>query len=103
MRTLPATGDRLGGPGYRPDPSMPPISATLITYNEELDLPQALASLAGVADEIVVVDSGSSDRTREIAAAAGARVIFRAFTNFGEQKNFAAAQAANDWLLSLDA
>lgn len=82
---------------------MPPISAILITYNEELDLPQALASLAGVADEIVVVDSGSTDGTREIATAAGARVLVRAFTNFGEQKNFAASQAAHDWLLSLDA
>ena len=46
---------------------MPPISAILITYNEELDLPQALASLAGVANEIVIVDSGSTDRTRQIA------------------------------------
>ena len=82
---------------------MPPITAILITYNEELDLPQALASLAGVADEVVVVDSGSADRTRQIAEAAGARVVSRAFTNFGEQKNFAAFQAANDWLLSLDA
>ena len=46
---------------------MPAISAILITYNEEADLPEALASLRGVADEIVVVDSGSADRTREIA------------------------------------
>lgn len=82
---------------------MPPISATLITYNEALDLPQALASLQGVADEVIVVDSGSSDETCRIAAQTGARVISRAFTDFGDQKNFAAAQAAHPWILSLDA
>jgi glycosyltransferase involved in cell wall biosynthesis len=82
---------------------MPQLSATLITYNEERDLPQALASLAGVADEIVVVDSGSTDRTCDLARQRGARVAFRAFHGFGEQKNFAAAQASHDWVLSLDA
>ncbi len=82
---------------------MPAISAILITYNEEADLPEALASLRGVADEVVVVDSGSADRTREIAQEMGARVVLRPFTNFGEQKNFAAAQASNEWLLSIDA
>ena len=82
---------------------MPAISAILITYNEEADLPEALASLRGVADEVVVVDSGSADRTREIAQEMGARVVVRPFTNFGEQKNFAAAQASNEWLLSIDA
>jgi glycosyltransferase involved in cell wall biosynthesis len=82
---------------------MPAISVILITYNEESDLPEALESLRGVADEIVVVDSGSTDRTREIAQDFGARIVSRPFTNFGEQKNFAAAQAAHGWLLSLDA
>ncbi len=82
---------------------MPPISATLITYNEALDLPQALASLQGVADEVIVVDSGSSDDTCSIAAQAGARAITRTFTNFGDQKNFAASQATHPWILSLDA
>ncbi|HEY1865607.1 MAG TPA: glycosyltransferase family 2 protein [Candidatus Acidoferrales bacterium] len=82
---------------------MPPLSAILITFNEERDLPTALASLAGVADEIVVVDSGSTDRTCEIARQAGARVIIRAFTNFADQKNFAASLALHDWVLSLDA
>jgi glycosyltransferase involved in cell wall biosynthesis len=82
---------------------MPPISAILITYNEESDLPRALASLAGLADEFVVVDSGSTDRTREIALDAGARVLHRPFDQFDKQKNFAAAQATHDWLLALDA
>lgn len=82
---------------------MPLLSAILITYNEERDLPQALASVEGVADEIVVVDSGSTDRTCELARQFGARVAFRPFSGFGEQKNFAAAQASHDWVLSLDA
>jgi glycosyltransferase involved in cell wall biosynthesis len=82
---------------------MPLLSAILITCNEERDLPQALASLEGLADEIVVVDSGSTDRTCELARQRGARVVFRPFSGFAEQKNFAAAQAAHDWVLSLDA
>src|SRR2546427_13223853 len=82
---------------------MPAISAILITYNEQSDLPEALESLRDVADEIVVVDSGSTDRTGELAQEFGARVVSRPFSNFGEQKNFAAGQAAHAWLLSLDA
>jgi glycosyltransferase involved in cell wall biosynthesis len=82
---------------------MPLLSATLITYNEQRDLPQALTSLAGLADEIVVVDSGSTDRTCELARQAGARVIARPFNGFDAQKNFAAEQAAHEWVLSLDA
>ena len=82
---------------------MPAISAIFITYNEEHDLPDALESVRGVADEIVVVDSGSLDHTCEVAREHGARVISRAFTNFGDQKNFAASQARHDWVLSLDA
>ena len=88
---------------YREAPAMPPLSAILITYNEERDLPQALESLNGVADEVIVVDSGSTDRTCEIAKRSGAQVAEREFTNFGDQKNFAASLAANDWVFSLDA
>lgn len=79
------------------------FTATLITHNEERNLPRPLASLAGIADEILVVDSGSTDRTREIAYQHGARVLERAWTDFSDQKNFAAAQARHDWILSLDA
>jgi len=79
------------------------LSATLITLNEERRLPRALASLSEIADEILVVDSGSADRTREIAAQHGARVISHPWEGYARQKNFAASQAKFDWILSLDA
>jgi glycosyltransferase involved in cell wall biosynthesis len=81
---------------------MPALTAILISYNEELDLPRALASLAGIADEIILVDSGSTDRTREIARTFGARVSERKLDNFAEQKNYAASLSANDWILCID-
>jgi glycosyltransferase involved in cell wall biosynthesis len=81
---------------------MPPLTAILIAYNEELDLPRALASLDGVADEIIVVDSGSTDRTCEIARQAGTRVYSRKLDGLAEQKNYAASLSSNDWLLSID-
>ena len=79
------------------------LSVCLITWNEERNLPRALRSLEGIADEIVIVDCESQDRTKEIAAAHGAKVITRAWTDFAEQKNFAAAATSSDWILSLDA
>lgn len=81
---------------------MPALTAILISYNEELDLPRALASLEGVADEIVLVDSGSTDRTREIAESFGARVYSRKLDGFAAQKNYAASLASHDWILCLD-
>ncbi len=80
----------------------PALTVTLITLNEEANLPRALASVAW-ADEIVVVDSGSTDRTCEIARSAGARVFSRAWEGYGQQKNFAQDQATHDWVLNLDA
>ncbi len=78
------------------------ISATIITLNEERNLPRALESLTCV-DEVVVVDSGSTDRTLEIARRYGARVVSNSWPGYAAQKNFAAAEAAHDWILSLDA
>jgi glycosyltransferase involved in cell wall biosynthesis len=79
------------------------ISFTLITRDEEHNLPRALTSVKELADEILVVDSGSQDRTCQVARSQGARVIERGWTDYSDQKNFAAAQAAHDWIFSLDA
>lgn len=78
------------------------LSACLITLNEADRIGDCLDSLA-FCDEIVVVDSGSSDGTREIATARGARVIERAFDGYRAQKDFAVSQARHDWVLCLDA
>ena len=78
------------------------MSACIITFNEADRIGDCLASLA-FCDEVVVIDSHSTDATRQIAAAAGARVIERAFDGFRSQKAFAVAQAQHDWVLCLDA
>ncbi len=79
------------------------LSACLITFNEQRNLPRVLASLADVADEILIVDSGSNDKTCEIARQHDAKIITRDWTDYADQRNFAAAQAAYDWILALDA
>lgn len=78
------------------------ISACIITLNEAQDIRAACESVAWT-DEIIVVDSGSTDGTRKIATECGARVIERPWPGFAAQKQFAAEQATNDWILSLDA
>jgi glycosyltransferase involved in cell wall biosynthesis len=78
------------------------ITATIITYNEERNIARAMESLR-CCDEIVVVDSGSSDRTAEIAQKLGARVIESPWGGYARQKNYAAECAGNDWILSIDA
>jgi glycosyltransferase involved in cell wall biosynthesis len=78
------------------------ISATIIASNEERNLPRAIESLR-CCDEIVVVDSGSIDRTVELAANLGARVIETPWRGYAGQKNFASEAASNDWILSIDA
>jgi glycosyltransferase involved in cell wall biosynthesis len=79
-----------------------PLSAVLITRNAAAVLGPCLESLA-FADEIVVVDSSSSDATAEVAARRGARVVQKEWLGFGRQKQFAVEQASHDWVLCLDA
>lgn len=78
------------------------ISATIITFNEERNIARAIESLR-CCDEIVVVDSGSADRTVEIAQKLGARVIDAAWHGYAGQKNLASERATYDWILSIDA
>jgi glycosyltransferase involved in cell wall biosynthesis len=79
------------------------FSAVLITQNEEQQIQAALESVS-FCEERVVVDSGSTDRTREVAEAAGARVILHApWPGFVAQRNFAVERASHDWILALDA
>ncbi|MDX2415075.1 MAG: glycosyltransferase family 2 protein [Bacteroidales bacterium] len=81
---------------------MTAISAVIISYNEENNIARCINSLKNVADEIIVVDSYSTDKTIEIAKSLGALVISHEFEGYKEQKNYAAKQAANKYILSLD-
>jgi glycosyltransferase involved in cell wall biosynthesis len=81
--------------------AMPKISVYLITLNEGRYLDEVLASATG-ADEIVLVDSGSSDDTLAIAERHGARVIHQDWLGFARQKDFAMAQCSHDWVMNLD-
>lgn len=81
---------------------MTPISVFIITYNEEKIISKCLEKLAW-ADEIVVVDSGSTDNTVAICEKFKATVVYNKFENFGKQKQFALEQTNNSWVLSLDA
>lgn len=78
------------------------ISVSIITFNEEHIIRKCLEKLTW-ADEIIVVDSGSTDETVQVCKEFGAKVIYNKFENFGLQKQFALDQTANDWVLSLDA
>src|SRR5437762_12506780 len=83
------------------------LSVVIITYNEEQNIGRTLASVAGLlrelGGEIIVVDSGSTDRTREIAESFGAKVFVEEWKGFAAQKNSAIEKASGDWILSLDA
>lgn len=78
------------------------ISVTIIARDEEANIGRALASVDFCA-EVLVVDSGSTDRTVEIARSLGATVIHHEWSGYAAQKNFAAAKASHDWILSIDA
>lgn len=78
------------------------ITATIITLNEERNIQRSIESLR-CCDEILILDSGSVDRTVELAQNLGARVIEAGWPGYAGQKNRAAEQATHDWILSLDA
>ncbi|MEM6489127.1 MAG: glycosyltransferase family 2 protein [Pseudomonadota bacterium] len=80
-----------------------PVSAFIITKDEADRLPTALASLRDLVDEILVVDSHSTDGTVALAEAAGARVVVRDWPGYGAQKIYAEAACRHDWVLNLDA
>ncbi|MGC4048700.1 MAG: glycosyltransferase family 2 protein [Paludibaculum sp.] len=83
----------------------PRIAAIILTKNEQQDLPDCLESLRAVADEIYIIDSGSTDATLEIAAAAGATVLYHPFENHSRQMNWALENVPSSagWLIRLDA
>lgn len=79
------------------------LSAVIITHNEAKNIARCIASLTGIADEVIVVDSESTDGTRAIAEQQGARVSVRAWTGYSDQKNHANALARGRFILSMDA
>lgn len=79
------------------------LSCCIIAFNEADRLARCIEAVRGIADEIVVVDSGSTDGTVDLARSLGARVFFRAWDGYGPQKRFAEDCAAYDWILNLDA
>ncbi len=79
------------------------LSCTIIAFNEEDRIARCLESVVGIADEIIVVDSGSTDKTVEICESYGARCFYNEWVGFGQQKRFAEELASNHWILNLDA
>jgi len=79
------------------------LSVCIITLNEETNLARTLESVKQIADEIIVVDSGSTDATVSIAQSYGAKVFVEPWKGFAPQKNSSLARASHDWILSLDA
>lgn len=80
-----------------------PISVFIITKNEEDRIAKAINSVIEFADEILVIDSGSSDKTVEIATDLGAKVLFKEWQGYGPQKVFGESECKNDWILNIDA
>lgn len=79
------------------------ISVTIISFNEAVNVARALRSVSAISDDLIVVDSFSTDQTCEVAREFGAKVTQRKFTGYGDQKNFAASLCQNDWIFSIDA
>lgn len=82
---------------------MLPLSVVIITYNEEKNIERCLDSVKEIADEILVVDSFSTDKTEKICSSYKVRFIKKAWEGYSSTKNFANQQARYDWILSLDA
>ena len=99
--TVSAPGERAGPSARTPSPL--PLSCFIIARNEADRIARTIASVAELASEIVVIDSGSTDQTVAVAEGAGARVIYNPWPGFGQQKRFGEEQCRNDWLLNLDA
>jgi glycosyltransferase involved in cell wall biosynthesis len=81
----------------------PPLSVTIVARDEERTIAQVLAAVSGLADEIIFLDSGSRDRTPEIARSFGVRFYHQDWLGYAEQKNKAIDLATGEWILSLDA
>jgi len=79
------------------------ISCFIITKNEEDRIEKAISSVIGLVDEIVIIDSGSIDKTEKLSKNLGAKFIFNEWKGFGPQKRFGEDQCKNDWILNLDA
>ena len=79
------------------------VSAVIITRNEEKNIGRCIDSLQGIADEILVIDSGSTDKTAEICTELGVRFLTNAWQGYSAQKNFGNAMASYDCILSIDA
>jgi glycosyltransferase involved in cell wall biosynthesis len=82
---------------------MPRLSLVIVAQNEERTIGRVLDAAREIADEIILVDSGSTDKTKEIAAQRGSRVVHQDWLGYAAQKNFAIGLASGDWILSLDA
>jgi glycosyltransferase involved in cell wall biosynthesis len=79
------------------------LSVCIITHNEEANIARTLESVKGIAEEMIVMDSGSTDHTVDLARSCGAKVFVEEWRGFSKQKNAAMARASGDWILSLDA
>ncbi|MCX7760317.1 MAG: glycosyltransferase family 2 protein [Hydrogenothermaceae bacterium] len=82
---------------------MEKISAVILTKNEELNIERAIKSLKDLADEIIVIDSGSTDKTVDLATSLGAKVYFRRWDSFANQRNFGIEKSLCNWILMVDA
>ncbi len=81
---------------------MPKLSLVIVAQNEERTIGKVLEAAKSLPDEIILVDSGSTDKTMDIAAAYGAKIVHQDWLGYGPQKNFAMELATGEWILSLD-